>query len=199
MHRTFRAGILVIAVGCLASSSTQRVLWRQTNGDAMATVVAEQAGSGDLAVIDPWYYALTFNRYYHGSAKWLTVPPIADLRYHRFDLFKEEMQTTNAIAPVLEQIEQTLRSGHRVFLLGRMPAWAPLAQMPPPPPVAPSKQFGWQSVPYQIVWENELVYFLSAHATSTENFVESATNNLPVNPFEDMRLIALSGWGTNSP
>ena len=143
----------------------------------------QQAVPGDVVVVNPWYYGVSFRRYYHGAAPWMTVPPIADVRYHRFDLVKDEMQKPQAMAPVLEQMERTLRSGHRVFLLGRMPTWE-LAQNPKEPTIA-------------IVWGNQVVSFLQTHATSTQNYAESA-DALPVNPFEDMRLITLSGWGTNS-
>ncbi len=76
----------------------------------------------DLVVVHPWYFGLTYGYYYRGAAKWTTLPPLADYRFHRYDLLKEELATTNAIAPVLTQLEAVLRAGHRVWIVGNISA-----------------------------------------------------------------------------
>ena len=106
--------MLGIAVTALIASSTAyaALRWRQTNGDLVAAQVAKNSDPNDLVVVDPWYFGLTYGYYYRGAAKWTTLPPIDDYRFHRYDLIKEKLATTNAIAPVLAQVEAVLRFGH---------------------------------------------------------------------------------------
>ena len=73
----------------------------------MAAEVSQKAGPNDLVIVHPWYYGLTFAYYYRGTAPWTTLPPLADYRFHRYDLLKAELQRTNAIEPVFERLQST--------------------------------------------------------------------------------------------
>ena len=132
-----RVGVLALAVAALfvsVSPSTFAALrWRQTNGDLIAAQVAGSAAPDDLIIVHPWYLGLTYNYYYRGAAKWTTLPPIEDYRFHRYDLIKEKLATANAIAPVLAQVETILRSGHRVWIVGEVTAPPAGAPVPPRP------------------------------------------------------------------
>jgi hypothetical protein len=194
-------GVLVIAVCALIISPSKytALRWRQTNGDLVAAQVSKEADAGDFVIVHPWYYGLTFNYYYHGAAKWTTLPPIADYRFHRYDLLKEKLQTPNAIAPVLQQVEATLRSGHRVWIVGGIPVPAADSPAPKEPPIAPHGPLGWSDQPYTDAWGNELGYLLIHHITNVTLLVDPSTNSIPINPMERMLLHVTSGWQTNSP
>jgi len=77
--------VLAFAVAALVfSTSAYSILrWRQTNGDLIAAQVEKDCSAGDFILVHPWYYGITFSYYYHGTAKWATLPPIADYSYHR--------------------------------------------------------------------------------------------------------------------
>ena len=36
--------------------------------------ISQMARCADLVVVDPWYYGVSFSRYYTGTARWLTLP-----------------------------------------------------------------------------------------------------------------------------
>ena len=120
----------------MANSALQ---WRQTNGDLVAAQVSQNAAPRNLIVVHPWYNALTFARYYRGTAPWTTLPPLQDYRFYRYDLLKSKLQTTNAIASVLEETEATLQSGHRVWFVGQLPG--PQPDGSPPPDLPPGSQW----------------------------------------------------------
>jgi hypothetical protein len=195
-------GMLAIAVAALIATppACGMLRWRQTNGDLVAAQVARNADSNDLVVVHPWFFGLTFGHYYRGAAKWTTLPPIEDYRFHRYDLIKEKLATTNAIAPVLAQAEAVLRSGHRVWIVGDFsvpPAGAPV---PHDPPVAPHGPQGWSDSFYTEAWGDEFLYFLAHHITNFMLFANPITNTIPINPMERMTLMVASGWkGSNPP
>jgi hypothetical protein len=195
-----RAGILAIAATALTilPATYPALQVRQTNGDLMAAYVSKNAAPDDLIIVNPWYYGLTFARYYQGAAKWTTLPPIADYRFHRYDLIKEKLQTPNAIQPVLQQTEKALHTGHRIWIVGKIPMPAPDAPDPGDPPPAPGT-LGWGDEPYIEAWGNEFGYFLIHHATHVAMIADRSPNPIPVNPMEKMTLSATSGWNTNSP
>ena len=193
-------GVLAIAVAALIASSSAYagLRWRQTNGDLLAAQVAGNAAADDLVVVHPWYFGLTYGYYYRGAAKWTTLPPIADYRFHRYDLIKEKLATTNAIAPVMARVEAVLRSGHRLWIVGELSAPPAGAPIPRDPPVAPHGPLGWSDHPYTEAWGYELGYFLMQHITNATLFVNPFTNAIPINPMERMTLVVASGWKDSS-
>jgi hypothetical protein len=196
-----RFGVLAVALFALvySPSAFSALRWRQTNGDLLAAQVSKMATADDFIIVHPWYYGITFSYYYKGVVKWTTLPPIMDHRFHRYDLIKEKLQTPNAIVPVLEQVEATLRSGHRVWVIGEFSA--PRTGAPPPgdPPVAPNGSSRWLDEPYSIAWGKRLAYLLKHHAAKTTLLVTASTNSILINPMEKMTLTVASGWQTNSP
>ena len=200
-HPVIGLGVLVVAVTALiASSSAYAGLhWRQTNGDLLAAQVARNADANDLVVVHPWYFGLTYAYYYRGATKWTTLPPIGDYRFHRYDLIKEKLATTNAIAPVMAQVEAVLRSGHRLWIVGELSAPPAGAPVPREPPVAPHGPLGWSDHPYTEAWGDELGYFLVQHMTNAVLYVNPLTNAIPINPNETMKLVVVSGWRVSSP
>ena len=198
VHPLVKIGALAIAVAALlvsiSPSAYTALRWRQTNGDLVAAHVARNAAPDDLVVVHPWYFGLTFSYYYHGAAQWTTLPPLADYRFHRYDLIKEQLATTNAIAPVLARLETTLRSGHRVWIVGNISAPPPGSPVPRELPVAPHGPLGWSDHPYTDAWGSEVGYFLMEHITNSTLILNPDTNTVPINPMEKITLVVASGW-----
>ncbi len=202
VHPVTGIGVLAIAVAALVAtpSAYGMLRWRQTNGDLLAAQVARYADTNDLVIVHPWYFGLTYGYYYRGAVKWTTLPPIADYRFHRYDLIKEKLATTNAIAPVMAQVEAVLRSGHRIWIVGNFSVPPPGTPVLRDPPVAPNGPLGWSDDPYTEAWGSQLGYFLAQHITNTMLFVNPITNTVPINPIEQMRLVVASGWNdSNQP
>jgi hypothetical protein len=198
MHPAARIGVLVLAMATLlisiSPSAYAALRWRQTNGDLVAAQVARNAGADDLVIVHPWYFGLTYGYNYRGAAKWTTLPPLGDYQFHRYDLLKKELATTNAIAPVLEQVAATLRSGNRVWVVGRLPLPSPDGVTPARLPPAPNGPRGWDDQPYSEAWGLELRQLLEQHVTNALLVIDPMTNAIPVNPAERMKLIVTSGW-----
>ncbi len=204
MHQTMRLGVLIAAaVSFLLAWPTTLSMahQRRTNGDQVAVTLTQNINPDDFVIIHPWYYGLTFARYYHGSTVWKTLPPLEDYRFHRYDLIKLKLQMTNAIQPVMEKAEATLRSGHRVWIVGEVPMSKSIAPPPADLPPAPNGPAGWLDVPYTRVWGLKLGHDLVSHATNVSRIVDPSTNDLE--PWESIGLTVVSGWNdpaaANSP
>jgi hypothetical protein len=59
---------------------------RATNMDLVVAKLQQDAGVRDLILVNPWWTGISFQWHYHGYTPWVTIPPIADLRFHRYDL-----------------------------------------------------------------------------------------------------------------
>jgi mannosyltransferase len=188
-RRWFRV-LAVAAVAALVVPNAWRALQpAQTNLDLVASRLNAEATEGDLVVINPWYFGISFERYYRASAECLTVPPLGRLRLHRFDRLREEMFDPEAMAPVLAAMTTALRSGHTLWLVGKLPAAS--SQRPPPHvPPPPLPETGWSVAPYQRAWEIETDVFLRRHA--------AAAQAVPVprdaQPYEDPSVARIEGW-----
>ena len=110
---------LVAATALIAIPVAQRDLnaRRFTNVDVLARRIIMEASPEDFVVVTPWYCGISFDHYFKSLTPWATLPPLTDHSVHRYDLVRIQMQNTNAIQPVLEQIATTLRSGHRVWVV----------------------------------------------------------------------------------
>jgi hypothetical protein len=202
-HRAARFGILgvtIVSAFLACASGYSELRWRQTNGDLVAAEVSQKAGARDLIVVYPWYDGVTFFRYYTGNAAWTTLPPLADHRFHRYDLLKAELQTTNAIGSVLEQAEAVLRAGNKVWVVGEFRDPPANESEPGDLPPAPNGPRGWYDEPYTHAWDVKFDYFLSHNAASVTLLDGYPTNS--VNPLETMTLVVAQGWrpaNTHSP
>ncbi len=199
---TGRAGrVARIAAVMAVAAATLVPLWgaartRKTNLDLVAAEIRGMAKAGDLAVLSPWYYGVTFQRYYAGPAEWTTVPPIEFFRFHRFDLLRQRMTSADPLAPLLSSIETALRGGNRVFWVGNLTS-PPGGQAPPVIPPAPSPVWGWSDGPYYETWDLQAGYLLSTRATRV------APVPLPgagaVSAYENPPLHVLEGWRADGP
>jgi hypothetical protein len=124
-----RAGFAVGFVALCAFPAWQALEVPQTNVDSVAARLEQIARPDDLILINTWNYGIPFRRYYHGSAKYMTIPPVDDLRCHRMDIIKQQMMSPAPIAPALAAIDATLRSGHTVWLVGSL-SFVPPGRVP---------------------------------------------------------------------
>jgi hypothetical protein len=119
--RLAAAGLLALVV----IPTWRGITVRQTNVDRVAKVLERSVRAGDRIVVFPWYMGVSFRHYYHGRAPWATLPPISDLRIHRYDLLRDEyLDPRPPVGPVLDDMAATLSSGGRIFVVGQMPTEA---------------------------------------------------------------------------
>lgn len=178
----------LLALGCLPGAR-EFAASRQTNMDLIASVLRERTHAHDLIIVHPWTFGVSFDRQYSGSTPWTTVPPLADHRFHRYDLFKEKMVLANPVQPVFDRIAATLRAGNHVWLVGEIP----LSQTPPPQiRPAPNNPWGWLDDPYSDVWGAQVGYFVAIHATRGEVIPIHSSN--PISPLENVPMVAVTGW-----
>jgi hypothetical protein len=164
---------------------------RQTNVDLIASKLDQSAKGGDLVVVSPWYHGVAFQRYYRGQAPWMTVPPIEDLRIHRYDLLKEKMTSSDAVGTLLARMAETLRSGNSLWLVGafRLRSKGLLAETLPP---APDSRSGWNNYVYISNWAAQAEHLVQAGACEVEAI--AVFSDARVNPYENLELQVARGW-----
>lgn len=162
---------------------------RRTNADLVATAVAQMATNQDLVLVSPYFYAVSFQRYYHGAAPWTALPSVNDYSLHRWDLLKRAMETPDAVANALGRAQATLDAGHTVYLVGGFPPGA--ASPPPSLGPAPSSPAAWSFQAYVRNWGQQASYVVHQHATNAVYFQMRAS--APVSPLECLRVLAVSG------
>lgn len=188
-------GVLRIAAVVLIVATTFRPTWqavhvRMTNLDLVASGLNQAVAEGDLVLVSPWMYGITFSRYYHGPAPWMTIPHIADHRTHRYELVRDKMKTPDAIRDIQAAMVRTLQSGHRVWVLDevRLPppggyvfwyptkGWMvadarrlPQGSLPPPIPQATDDPQTWRW-PFLQAWCFQLGYIVQSHSAILAKF-----------------------------
>ncbi len=163
-----------------------------TNLDLVAQGLTTAAAPGDLIVVVPWVSGITFQRYYHGSAPWMTLPDFDDHRFHLHLEVKKKMQLGDAgVAPELTRVERTLRDGGRVWLVGQ-PMVPPAGEPPPHLPPAPTAPTGWRAGPYLDGWEAQLGVLLRTRAREVRR-VELPDPG-PINAWENLPVFVGEGW-----
>jgi len=145
-----------------------------------------------LILVSPWYYGVALQRYYTNHFD--TVPPVAELRIHRYDLMKKQMLAENPIGPLLEQARQTLRSGHVFWVAGDF-SFPPPGQ--PQPLLPPYREDMVMDVPGAHYWSSWMFQFsqmVQSHSTSGFQVELSVPGGGAINREEDMLLLQFSGW-----
>ena len=190
--QSWRCAFAILTLACMPGTH-ELVAYRQSNMDLAAGVLRERAGPHDLIIVHPWTFGVSFDRQYSGPTPWTTVPPLADHRFHRYDLFKAKMVLENPTQPVCDQVAATLRAGNHVWLVGDIP----LSQTPPPQiQPAPNNPWGWLDDPYSDVWGAQMGYFIAMHATHGD--VVPVLSSNPVSPLEDVQVVVVNGWQDSS-
>jgi len=188
MGRLLLVGILVAASVPATAFQVRRQL---TNIDIIAQKLTTLSNERDLILVHPWYCGVSFNRYYHGKASWLTFPPLEDYRLHRYDLLKDKLASKDAIQPVLDQIKQTFFNGGTVWMVGDLPTPQPGESGVPTLPPAPDGPMGWFDEPYSHVWGRQGFDVIQRHALEVTTVLTNQSGN--VSPFEDLSLSLARG------
>ena len=183
--------IAQVVVATLALSILPFQVWnvpgqRLTDIDVLARKLEQEATPNDLIVVNPWHFAPSFYRYYHGTTPWITVPTMSEHRVHRYDLMKAKMVESDPLSDVRSAIQQTLQAGNRVWIVGGA---RPLDPNMPRLGPAPNPYFGWAG--YMSYWSMEIGSFLNEHAGNGEVVIEPMPD---VNDGENVPLLVASGW-----
>lgn len=188
-------GVLVFA-GATLLPALRAARTRLTDVDLVASRIGAIAQSHDVVVVNPWYYGVGFQRYYHGAAGWMTVPPIGFHRFHRYDLVKDEMTVTDQtmpVRPIIDRLAEALSTGHRVYVVGALPV-PQAGHRPTVLPPAPLRGPTWplDETSYLDQWGSIVGYFLQQHSTT----VASLPMKKPavVSSFENVSLRVIEGW-----
>ena len=187
-----RVARLVLALGLAATLPVfawPKIVERETDLDFIARNLQQYARDRDLIIVNRWFLAPGFSWYYHGRARWMTLPELNEKRIHRYDLLIAKMQTPDAVADIRSAISETLQSGNRVWLVGG----AQLSQQGEPFMIgpAPDPQFGWDSGMYDYAWATQLGAFLQQHVIDGEVVLPPLTG---VNQNENVPLLIARGW-----
>ena len=189
-HRTARAAAAALFLALTALPSSRIISLRHTNIDLVANALRKMASPDDFILVTRWECGVTMNRYYKGPAAWATIPPLADFRFQAYQPVMEHMKAADPLRPIVERAEQTLRSGHRVWLVGEAPVPSPGEAAPTLPRVVDSKWRG--SAAFYGVWVMQVTGFLRSHMLQTSQL--SGTNIDPVSEFENLPVQTIEGW-----
>ncbi len=191
LWRALRIVLAILAATAAFGVSCKAVQVRQTNMDIVASALEKSVGKNDIIVVNPWYLAVSFQRYYHGQAPFMTLPPIECHETHRYDLIKAKMAFVDPIAPVLSEISTTLKSDGSVWLVWWGMNFPPEDDLPQLPP-APNSIYGWSEVAYTKSWAYQFADFLLSH--SVQSSVLPSLTDEPINPYENCTILIFQGW-----
>lgn len=156
-----RIGFMVLVMGWGMRSAWAEAHTRRSNVDLIAAVLNQNAGPGDLIVVQSAWVGISFDRYYHGRAPWVTVPPFDSHKVHRTDLLWEDMnqqlQGQEPMAPVLLAITNALQSSNRVWVVGQM------LVVCPKPSASAGQPVQWAGT-HLSYWEGQVTAQLVGHA-----------------------------------
>jgi hypothetical protein len=189
--RWARIAAASIVTAALYATSFDTATLRMTNVDHVARAVEQSAGPRDLVLVNEWYYGISFNRYYRGDTRWMTVPALADHRMHRFDLVKAKMKSADPLLEVRRAMRRTLRGGRRVWVVGRLevpPDGNPVFALPP----APHGPWRWLDGPYSLMWTQQLGVFLETNTARKRRVIVPAGGK--VSGMENLRIWVYQGW-----
>jgi hypothetical protein len=190
-RRIARIGLSVAVALAMIVPGWKQIPERRTNVDFVASFLAREAKAADMVVVYPFYYGVSFQRYYKGPAPWVTIPPIEDVHIHRYDLVKTAMTRSSLLDPTFERMAETLRSGHRIWLIGGLPP-VPQGVRTEPLPPAPHLNSRWYLGPYLFNWGRQMTDLVQTHCLEAD--VVTVPHPGPVSVYEDLPITVLSGW-----
>jgi hypothetical protein len=188
--RVARLGIFVLLAIGVAGNAWRGVAIRQTNVDRAARALEALAAPGDLVVVNPWWYGVTFQRYYSGRAPWTTLPEMGDHRVHRYDIVKRAMEEPGSVAPLLARVAATLDAGGRVWVVGDL-ALSLSTDPPRWPAPAPGLPTGWNEMPYLVAWSRHAAWVLRTRAVRVAEVLLPQEG--PVSAYEHATLLVAYG------
>lgn len=190
-----RVGFLAMMMILNARPAWAEAHTRRSNVDVVAAFLSHNARAGDLIVIQDTWEGITFNRYYRGRTRWLSVPPIDSHEVHRVDLVMAEMNQPEAMSPVLQAITNTLASGQDVWVVGSIPIARSKNAPPGPIPLLPRPSempTRWWGGSYLYWWNQQVTALLLDHAQQGK--AETIAAPEPVNHFENVSVVRFTGY-----
>jgi hypothetical protein len=184
--------VLIVAAATIQTAETLRSPgMRMTNLDVVARFIANAAAPTDMVYVKPWYFGLTFDRYYRGAAKWSTIPAMPPEEFiYGYRHMKRAMASREQIDRELSEISRLLQTGGRVWIVGSLgDLYEP--GMPLELPPAPESPFGWNEGVYETVWEGRLIEVLKNYGTSLKMYRPG--DDQPVNRFENPHVYEVDG------
>lgn len=166
--------VLLVLSALPAASAIDR---RQSNLDLVAAYLKANARPGDLIVVYPWHYGVSFSRYHDGAVPFMTIPAVEGHDYHRFDQLEQLMRDPELIKPGFRRIYQTLQAGNGVWVVGRPTTEVP-AEFPVPSPPRDDDPSSWRDGLYTAVAGLQLGWVLQ----------QASPQALPVPPLTETRI-----------
>ena len=191
--RMLRLGLGLAAIIAAPFADWSAIMERQTDIDIAARTVAGRAAPDDLIVVTPWQFGIAFQRYYRGTAPWITIPNIADHRIHRYDLIKAKMISAHPIDDLEQAVRNTLLSGKCVWFVGGLNLPSP-ENGPMILPPAPASRFKWDNRAYTASWWQQLSVFAISHANKIDAVPLSLPQSTRINELEQTSLAVVQGW-----
>ncbi len=184
------AAICFVALAAVPTSARELTV-RQTNLDVMARHLGVAAGPSDFIVVNPWFYGLPFNWYYRGQTTWTTLPPLPPALVHRYDLLIQRTAEPDPNAAVYTSIEETLRAGNHVWMVGvvALPRDGEVVSAPTAMRVQLQTRYTGD---YVNAWTLQLGAWLTAHGVTVAPVDLGLRRTVSV--YEDATLYRLSGW-----
>jgi hypothetical protein len=190
-----RIGFLVMMMILNAGPAWAEAHTRRSNLDVVAAFLSQNASGGDLIVVQDVWEGITFNRYYRGRTRWLSVPPIDSHEVHRIDLVMAAMNQPEAMTPVLRAITNTLTSGHDIWVVASIPIARSKNVLPGPTPLPPlpsEMPTRWWMGSYFHWWNQQVTALLLDHAQQGK--LETIAAPGPVNQLEDASVVRFTGY-----
>jgi hypothetical protein len=192
-----RTGRLAVAIALLSFAALpdwEEMLVRHTNADLIVARLRLLATNHDVLLVARWECAIPLARYYRGPAGIISIPPIEDHRFHRYDLVLREMMTPNPLRPIFARLEKALRTGHQVFIAGPLAFPDRKYPLPDLPPAYRDRAGIWHGGAYDSVWQLQVGQFLGAHASSYRRIAVPVPGSARVQEFETLDLAVATGW-----
>lgn len=184
-----RIAAVVVGAMLVVPATADSIRLRMTNLDLVAMQLAETASVQDLVVVLPWYCGITFQRYYRGPAPWITLPDVTEHKFHRhLEIAEKTKQGAAGVAPELARVEQTMRQGGKIWVVGQPVAPDPGHPLAPLPPAAEGTWVG----PYLDHWEQQFGALLEQHGRSGTRVTLPEAGS--INAWENLPLMVVEGW-----
>jgi len=167
---------------------------RHTNVDLLAARIRPLAASGDVILVPRWECAIPLARYYRGPAEIISLPPIEDHRFHRYDLVLRQMMMPDPLRPILARLGEALQSGHRVFIAGTLSFPDASHPLPVLPPAYRDAGGTWHGGAYGNLWQLQAGEFLHVHAARGGLIDVPIPGKARVQEFEELELAVAEGW-----
>ncbi|MDB6057541.1 MAG: hypothetical protein JWO95_1385 [Verrucomicrobiales bacterium] len=184
-----RAAIVLLVAAICVPNCLSGAKLRQTNIDLLAAKLKADRKPQDLVLAAPWFNGVSLCRYYP-QEQFVTLPPMEEIRIHRYDIMKRAMQSTDPIGPLANSIIETLRSGHTVWIVGSLKFPQPGETVPQYSPYY--KGIGINDAAYYFSWSEQLGKLIQEHATKGD--VVTVPTTADINSVENISLITVSGW-----